>query len=220
MASGPTDSTTLRVVIVDNHPIMRGGLVAVITAEPDMEVVAEAEDGLTALEIAARLAPDVIVMDLSMPTLDGIEATRRIKALQPDVKVLMLSAHREPANIQSAMDAGAAGYVVKRTAARDLVVALRAVATGGTFLDPSVAAHALSPRRSTVPPPSTPLSQRETEVVKLIARGYAIKEIAATLDVSARTLETYKARAMEKLGFRSRPDLVRYAAQRGWLEPL
>lgn len=219
MASGPTDNATLRVVIVDNHPIMRGGLVAVIAAEPDMEVVAEAEDGLTALEVAARLAPDVIVMDLSMPTLDGAEATRRIKALQPDVKVLMLSAHREPANIQSAMDAGAAGYVLKRTAARDLVVALRAVATGGTYLDPSVAAHALSARRSSVPP-TTPLSQRETEVVKLIARGYAIKEIAAALDVSARTLETYKARAMEKLGFRSRPDLVRYAAQRGWLESL
>lgn len=211
--------TGLRVVIVDNHPIMRGGLVAVIAAEPDMTIVGEAEDGLAAIELVALARPHVVVMDLSMPTLDGVEATRRIKAADPRVQVLMLSAHREPANVQSAMEAGAAGYVLKRTAARDLVVAVRAVAAGGTFLDPSVAsATSVAVPRASAPTPA--LSQRETEVVRLIARGYAMKEIAAALDVSARTLETYKARAMEKLGFRSRPDLVRYAAQRGWLDRL
>lgn len=196
---------------------MRGGLVAVIGAQLDMDVVGEAEDGVAAVEAASRLIPDVIVMDLSMPTVDGIEATKRIKAAHADAKILMLSAHHEAESIQLALEAGAAGYVLKRAAAEDLLLAIRAVATGGTFLDPSVAPHVIA-KMTNKQPPVAPLSQREGEVLKLIAQGYAMKEIAASLDISARTLETYKTRAMEKLGLKARPDIVRYARQRGWLD--
>jgi DNA-binding NarL/FixJ family response regulator len=213
------DGRAVRVLIVDNHPIIRGGLTAVLSGERDMEVVGEAVDGLSAVDAASRLRPDVVVMDLSMPGVDGIEATRRLRAAQPEIKVLVLSCHREPGHVQSAMEAGAAGYVLKRTAVGELVSGLRAVASGGTFLDSAVSAQVLSAARNDTAIP-TALSQREAEVVKLIARGHAMKEIAATLQISARTLETYKTRAMEKLGLKSRADLIRYAHQHGWLESM
>lgn len=207
----------MQVLIVDNHPIVRGGLVALLSAEPDIEVVGEANDGLTAVDATLRLHPDVVLMDLSMQGIDGVEATRRIKKARAETKILMLSAHRQTSQIQSAIAAGASGYVLKRTAAHGLVSALRLVAAGGTFLDPSIGVSVFF-ATANPDPGQVALSQREAEVVKLIARGHSMKEIAATLDVSARTLETYKTRAMLKLGFTSRSELVRYAHLRGWLE--
>lgn len=210
--------TSVGVFLVDDHPIMRNGLHALVDAQRDMSVVGEAADGIEALQGIATLMPDVVVMDLSLPLLGGVEATERIKAESPRVKVLALSAREERAYVQLAMGAGASGYLPKRAAADELVRAIRAVAAGGMYLDPTIAAHVLSHVRQPSEPDATVrLSERESEVLKLIAEGHAMKEIATTLAISTRTLETYRARAMDKLALKTRVDIVRYALQRGWL---
>lgn len=211
-ASVPGDR--LRVLLADDHPILRSGLRALIEAQPDMQVVGESRDGEAAVEDTASLVPDVVVMDLSMPKLAGTEAIERIRSSCPEVKIIVLTAHEDRAHAQLAMAAGAAGYIVKRSAADDLVRGIRAVAGGGTYLDPSVAGELVTRGSSTR---TSDLSEREAEVLRLIAEGHAMKEMALQLQVSARTLETYRARAMEKLGLKGRADIVRYAVQRGWL---
>jgi DNA-binding NarL/FixJ family response regulator len=208
----------LRVFVADDHPIVRGGLRAVIEGEQDMVVVGEAADGLTAVEAVTTLRPDVVVMDLSMPKLDGIEASRRIKEACSEIKVIALTADHDPTRLKRSLGAGTSGYVLKRAGADDLVRAIRAVAEGGMYLDPHAAAAALRQAPgSSSEVESSVLSERETEVLRMIAEGYAMKEIAAQLEVSARTLETYRQRAMDKLGLRSRADIVRYAMKQGWL---
>jgi DNA-binding NarL/FixJ family response regulator len=204
---------TIRVFLVDDHPIVRSGLRALVDAEPDMKVIGEAADGLTALEAVAAAQPDVVVMDLSLPKLGGAEATERLKAENPAIRVLALTAHEERGYVQLLLKAGASGYVLKRTAADDLVRAIRAIAGGGIYLDPAVAGHLVAPVAG-----SGQLSERESEVLRLIAEGHAMKEIASQLEISTRTLETYRARAMEKLALKTRADVVRYALQRGWLK--
>lgn len=211
-------SVPLRVFVADDHPIVRGGLRAVIEGESDMVVVGEAADGLAAVEGVTALRPDVVVMDLSMPKLDGIEASRRIKETCSEVKVIALTADHDPARLKRSLSAGTSGYVLKRAGADDLVRAIRAVAEGGMYLDPHAAAAALAQGpAASGEVESSVLSERETEVLRMIAEGYAMKEIAAQLEVSARTLETYRQRAMDKLGLRSRADIVRYAMKQGWL---
>jgi DNA-binding NarL/FixJ family response regulator len=208
----------LRVFVADDHPIVRGGLRAVIEGERDMVVVGEAGDGLSAVEAVAALRPDVVVMDLSMPKLDGIEAARRIREACNETKVIVLTADHDPVRLKRSLSAGTSGYVLKRAGADDLVRAIRAVAEGGMYLDPHAAAAALA--QAPAPPgeaESTVLSERESAVLRMIAEGHAMKEIAAQLEVSARTLETYRQRAMDKLGLRSRADIVRYAMNQGWL---
>lgn len=208
----------MRVLLVDDHQLVRSGLKALIDAQEDMSVVGEAADGLAGLEGAAELLPDVVVMDLSMPGLGGIEATQRLMAVSPHSKVLALTAHDERDYIEMVMAAGASGYVLKRSAADDLVRAIRALAEGGVYLDPAMAATAIAPlRRRAGGSVAVRLSERETEVLRSIAEGHAVKDIAATLAISTRTLETYRARAMEKLGLKTRADIVRYALQCGWL---
>jgi DNA-binding NarL/FixJ family response regulator len=212
---------SIRLVLADDHPVMRGGLRALLEAQADMVVIGEAEDGIAAVKVAEDMRPDVVVMDVSMPNLGGAEATARIKERCPEVRILGLTAHEDRGYVQLLLKSGASGYVLKRTAADDLVRAVRAVAGGGLYVDPGVAAHILGTHdRTTAARQRMPvdLSDREAEVVRLIAQGYAMKEMAARLDLSARTLETYKARAMEKLGLRNRADIVRYALQRGWLK--
>lgn len=210
--------TTLRVFLVDDHPIVRGGLRAVIDGQPDMVVVGEAADGIAAVEGVTALRPDVVVMDLSMPKLDGLEASRRIKEACGGVKVIALTADDDPARLQRSLDAGTSGYVLKRAAADDLVHAIRAVAEGGVYLDPRATAAALEQASGAERDAHVSvLSERESAVLRMIAEGYAMKEIAAQLEVSARTLETYRQRAMDKLGLRSRSDIVRYAVKQGWL---
>jgi DNA-binding NarL/FixJ family response regulator len=216
--AGEDGNKSIRVFLVDDHQIVRSGLRALIDAEEDMSVVGEAADGLAGLNGAADLQPDVVVMDLAMPGLGGIEATQRLTPLSPHTKVLALTAHDERDYIELVMAAGASGYVLKRSAADDLVRAIRALASGGVYLDPAMAATAVAPlRRSSNAAVAGRLSEREAEVLRSIAEGHAVKDIAATLAISTRTLETYRARAMEKLGLKTRADIVRYALQRGWL---
>jgi DNA-binding NarL/FixJ family response regulator len=170
---------------------------------------------------AVHRRPDVAVLDLSMPGLGGAEATEQIRRVVPEVRVLALTAHQDHGYLQHVLRAGAAGYVLKQAAADDLVRAIRAVAAGQTYLDPAVAgqlvAGLVARPEAALRGTATELSGREAEVLRLIAQGHPVKQIAAGLDVSARTVETYRARGMEKLGLRNRSDIVRYALQRGWL---
>lgn len=211
----------LRVLLVDDHAVVREGLKALVSADPGMEVAGEAVDGLSALAQAAAVDPDVVVMDVSLPGLTGAQTTERLRQLRPTQKVLALTVHEDRAYLRMMIDAGAAGYVLKRAAAGELVQAIRAVSVGETYLDPafSGAISGNFPRATPAGVAAAPveLSERESAVVRLIAHGYSNKEIANQLDLSVKTVETYKTRSLTKLNVRSRVDLVRYAVQRGWL---
>ena len=209
----------LRVLLADDHVVVREGLKMLVTAQPDMEVVGEAADGPAAVERCAELDPDVAVVDISMPGMSGAEVTTRLLKDRPERKVLALTVHEDRGYLKLMLEAGAAGYVLKRAAAAELIQAVRAVAAGGTYLDPSLAGTVVGPyvRPPDGAAPGVELSDREAEVVRLIAQGYSNKEIAARLTLSVKTVETYKSRSLEKLGLRSRVDIVRYANLRGWL---
>ena len=211
----------IRVVLADDHPIVREGLRMLVNAQPDMCVVGEAADGRAAWDAAKALAPDVLVIDLSMPVLGGAEATALVRRDCPGVKVLALTVHEERAYLTQLLRAGASGYVLKRAAAEELVRAVRTVAAGGTYIDPSLAASLvegyLDAQTAVDQAADDNLSAREREVLVRIARGFSNKEIAAELGVSVKTIETYKARVAEKLGLRTRVAIVRYAARQGWL---
>ena len=192
----------LRVFIVDDHPVVRNGLKALVAGEADMEMVGEAFDGEAAVRQAFELRPDVVVMDLSMPGMSGVEATAQIHTGCPEVRVVALTAHEDRGYLQQVLAAGASGYVLKRTAAADLVGAIRHAAAGSIYVDPAVAAQLVT-GTPTAQTDRVELSEREVEVLKQIALGYANKQIAAHLKISVKTVETYKARGMEKLGARS-----------------
>ena len=211
----------LRILLADDHAIVREGLKSLINGHPDMEVVGEAADGRAVCAKANELHPDVIVMDVSMPDVNGVQATRDVRRQRPDVRVLALTVHEERSFLRDLMEAGASGYVLKRSAAEDLVHALRVVARGDMYLDPSVTAAVLGRLARTRPQRDSSdadLSERETEVLQLIAQGHSNKEIAGRLKISIKTVETYKARSMEKLGLTGRADIVRFALQKGWLQ--
>jgi two-component system response regulator NreC len=204
---------------VDDHAVLRQGMRHLIEAEPDMEVVGEAGDGAAALRSAASLRPDIIVMDLSMPNLGGAEATRRLKTADPSCRVLVLTVHEDRGYLKELLEAGATGYMLKRAAADELIHALRAIAAGNVYVDARLAdkfVSSLVGRRAGTPAHTSDLTGREQEVLRRIADGYSNKEIAAMLELSVKTVETYKARSMEKLGLRSRVDIVRIARERGW----
>jgi DNA-binding NarL/FixJ family response regulator len=209
----------LRLLLVDDHAVVREGLRSLLGSDSRFEVVGEAADGLTALSAVERLHPDIVIVDVSLPGMNGTQVTRKLKAMMPDVRMLALTVHEEGGYLRSLMDAGASGYVLKRSAASELLRALEVVGEGGTYLDSSIASQLVGKlsRKSTQTSPAA-LSEREQEVVKLVAHGYSNKEIAAKLDVSVKTVETYRYRATEKLGLRSRADLVRYALDQGWLQ--
>lgn len=212
----------LRVLLADDHAIVREGLKALINGHPDMEVVGEAPDGRTVCAKANELHPDVIVMDVSMPDVNGVQATRDVRRQRSDVRVLALTVHEERSYLRELMEAGASGYVLKRSAPENLVHALRVVARGDVYLDPSVTAPVLGRLAKAHPQGDSAdrdLSERETEVLQLIAQGHSNKDIAGRLDISIKTVETYKARSMEKLGLTGRADIVRFALQKGWLHP-
>ena len=220
-AANETTAEVLRVVLADDHAVVREGLKALVNAQPDMRVVGEAADGEAAWRVAKELLPDVLVIDLSMPLLGGADATARVRRDCPSVKVLALTVHEEQLYLTQLLRAGASGYVLKRAAPLELVRAVRSVASGGTYIDPSLTetlvAGYLDAERAAELPEHDALSDREREVLVRIARGFSNKEIAAELGLSVKTVETYKARVAEKLGLRTRVDIVRYAAQRGWL---
>jgi two-component system response regulator NreC len=213
-------SATLRVFVVDDHAVVRDGLMSLIDGYPDMEIVGAAADGRKAWKRIAELQPDIVIMDVSMPEWNGVEATTHIKQDWPDIKVLALSMHEDKSYLRSLLEAGASGYVLKRSAVSELIRAIRTVATGGTYLDPALAAVVVDnfmrdALRGEIQ--GLPLSERECEVLRCIAQGYTNKEIAVKLAVSIKTVETYKARAMEKQDLQSRVDIVHYALEQGWL---
>jgi two-component system response regulator NreC len=216
-----TTDKTLRIVLADDHEVVRAGLRALVDANPDMRVVGEARDGEEATRKAYELRPDVLVMDVSMPVLDGEQATRQVQRDCPAVRVLALTMHEDRGHLARLLEAGAAGYVLKRAAADELVRAIRTVAAGGTYVDPVLAGSVL---RAAAHPTHThgalhedPLSEREEEVMRRIAWGHSNKQIGAELGISTKTVETYKARITEKLGLRTRTEMVRYAVHKGWL---
>jgi two-component system response regulator NreC len=213
----------LRILVADDHEAVREGLKAILTAQDDMEVVGEAADGNAAVAQALALSPDVVILDVSMPALNGLKATEQIRSQCPTAVVLALTRHSSDGYLHQLLRAGAAGYVLKQSRSATLLHAIRAVAAGGTYLDPTVAARAIA--RQHRPAPATGvgvadpgLSEREEEVLRLAAWGHTNKDIAARLDLSVKTIETHKANATQKLGLRHRIDIVRYALWQGWLK--
>ena len=212
----------IRVLLAEDHLTVREGVKFILDAQPDIEVVGEAGDGRAALLLAREVAPDVVLMDVSMPGMNGLRATERLSEELPLVRVVALTRHTDRAYMQQLLQAGAAGYVLKQSDPSVLLQAVRAVAAGGTYLDPAIAGKALSGYygRKAVggSVAEVNLSDRETEVLRLIALGYSNKEIAARLSLSVKTVEAHKANAMRKLDMTSRIDIVRYAMLQGWLQ--
>jgi len=210
----------MRILIADDHGIVRAGLRLLLERQVDMEVVAEAADGVEAVEMAISQRPDLAVLDVGMPRMTGLQATREIKAYAPEVAVLILSMHDDERYLFEALHAGASGYVLKREADQDLVAAARAVVDGQAFL--TNAAERSIIRAWIEDPsagPSEPLTPREQEVVKLIAEAYTNRQIAEILNVAEKTVESHRGNLLRKLGMRDRVELVRYAIRRGLVEP-
>jgi DNA-binding NarL/FixJ family response regulator len=212
--------TALRVLVADDHPVVLAGIRALLNRNPGVEIIGEAHDGRTALQMAIELQPSILVLDFSMPDLNGVEVTKRLLAERPRSKVIVLTVHEDRSYLRKLIEVGAVGYVLKRSAADDLLRAIQAVAAGGVYLDPSIAGHAIdrTPNRlKEATNGRAELSEREVEVLRLTAVGHSNKAIANILRISVKSVETYKARAMDKLGFRSRVELVGYAVEKGWL---
>ena len=216
--------TKLRILLAEDHETVREGLRLIVNAQSDMEVVGEAGDGRAAVARAQELLPDIVLMDVSMPQLNGLKATEKLKALCPQVKVLTLTRHTDYGYLQQLLRAGASGYVLKQSRPAELLHAIRAVAAGGKYLDPAVAGKVIGDYAGTrsaslrFAQEGRELSEREAEVLRLIAWGHSNKEIAARLSLSVKTVEAHKANAMRRLGMTSRIDIVRYAILQGWLQ--
>jgi DNA-binding NarL/FixJ family response regulator len=213
---------TIRVLLAEDHQTVRVGVRVMLSAEADIEVVGEASDGRECVRLALELKPDVIVMDVSMPELNGLKATEKLCEVWPGARVLTLTRHTDRGYLQQLMRAGARGYVLKQSAPTELIHAVRAVASGGKYLDPAITEKAigshfgrLDKSRSVA---DRTVSDRESEVLRLIAWGHSNKEIAAQMGLSVKTIEAHKANAMRKLDMRSRIDIVRYAILQGWLQ--
>jgi DNA-binding NarL/FixJ family response regulator len=209
----------IRVLIADDHGIVRSGLRMLIERQSDMEVVAEAEDGIAALESTQEHHPTVAVLDVSMPRMTGLQAAREIRAHVPDTRVVMLSMHDDERYFLEGLEAGAAGYVLKRAADTDLIDAVRTVAGGRTFLSDEAQRALMDEWLEGVTEVDEPLTPRELEVVKLIAEAYTNKQIAETLKLSEKTVESHRTNVFGKLGMRDRVEIVRYAIRRGLVEP-
>ena len=212
----------VRVLLADDHATVRYGLKLLIDAEPDMTVVAEAGDGEEAIRKTLEMKPDIVVMDISMPGVNGLAATRTLKQIQPSVLVITLTRHTEDAYLQELLRAGASGFVLKRSAPAELLHAIRGVASGGQYLDSTltsrVTAGFISRAGGGAGKHVATLTDRETQVLRLIAAGYGNKEIGAQLTLSVKTVDAHKTNAMRKLDLRGRIDIVKYAVLQGWLD--
>ncbi|HEV2211186.1 MAG TPA: response regulator transcription factor [Verrucomicrobiae bacterium] len=211
----------VRILLADDHKMLRDGLRLLIDAHPEMSVVGEAANGHEALEQVRRLHPQVVVMDLSMPQLSGLQATERLRNEFPEIKIVALTAHEDESYLSQLCKAGASGYVLKRSAGDDLLKAILTVSAGGIHFEASLAGKLLAREAGVAHPQaeahSAALSVREKEVLLLLAWGYSNKEIAHNLRLSVKTVETYKVRVAEKLGLRSRTEMVQFALRQGWL---
>jgi DNA-binding NarL/FixJ family response regulator len=212
-----------RLLLVDDHTMVRRGLRLILDAEPDLRVVAEAGDGVEALDLVRRMDVDLVVLDVSMPRMTGLQATAELIALRPRLRVLILSMHDNEQFLFEALKAGASGYVLKTAADRDLVEACRAALRGEPFLYPSAIAALvrdfLDRAREGEATPADPLTPRELQVVKLVAEAHTNDQIAAVLHISPKTVERHRENVMAKLGMRDRVELTRYAIRRGLVEP-
>ncbi len=210
----------IRVLLADDHKLIRAGLRLVVDQQPDLSVVGEADDGRQAVELAKSLKPDVVVMDIGMPNLNGIEAARQIRAIRPDAAVVMLSMHSDEGYVLRALGAGARAYLLKDSATTDLVQAIHAVVEGKSFFSPAVSKVLLQDymrksRRSGAEDSYDLLSPREREVLQLVAEGKSNKEIASLLNLSVYTVETHRAKIMQKLNLKGVPELILYAVRKG-----
>jgi two-component system, NarL family, response regulator NreC len=221
----PRRKSKIRVLIADDHAILRSGLKLLVNAQADMEVVSEAPDGEQAVQAAHETRPDVALMDLTMPRTRGMRALQEIVQNCRGTRVLVLTMHDDPAYLRSVLAAGASGYVLKRSVDAELLAAIRAVHRGGTFVDPSLAdvlvqdvltKKGAKARRTR---PVNILSDRELQVLRLVARGYSSQQIAKQILVGVKSVETYRSRVAQKLGLRTRSDVVRFAVQMGLLTP-
>jgi two-component system, NarL family, response regulator NreC len=211
----------LRILLAEDHQTVREGIKLLVNAQPDMEVVGEVSDGELAIKEALKLRPDLVVMDISMPNMNGLKATKKLRSVYPEIKILTLTRHTDDGYLQQLIGAGANGYVLKQSAPTDLITAIRTVGAGNAYLDPSLTRKVMggyvSRTESVRGDHKGDLTDRESEVLRLISFGYSNKEIGVQLDLSVKTVEAHKANAMRKLGISSRIDIVRYAILQDWL---
>jgi DNA-binding NarL/FixJ family response regulator len=212
----------LRIVLAEDHETVRQGIKLLVNSQADMEVIGEAGNGEIAVKKVQELAPDIIVMDISMPELNGLKATKRIRQVSPKTKILTLTRHTDDGYLQQLIKAGANGYVLKQSAPTELINAIRAVCSGNSYLDQMITSKVMSgfANRSVKlrGENAAEITDREKEVLRFIAWGYSNKEIAARLDLSVKTIEAHKMNAMRKMDMQSRIDIVRYAILRGWMQ--
>jgi DNA-binding NarL/FixJ family response regulator len=211
---------TIRVLLVDDHAMLRDGLRALLKTHKDIDVAGEADNGLTAIDLVRELLPDIVVMDVAMPNMNGLEATRRIKKLHPSCRILVLTQYDHREYILPILEAGADGYILKKSAGEQLVAAIRAVCAGKSILDPVVARTVIEAyvgRKSLADEDNEagPLTNREREVLILIAEGYTNREIAQMLHISPKTVDVHRTNIMQKLGLHNRTELIKYAIRKG-----
>ena len=208
----------IRILLADDHAVVRQGFKMILGAQPDMEVVGEAANGREAVELAEQGKPDIVVMDVAMPELNGIEATRRLLGSLPHTRVVALSMHKDSVYVREVLRAGARGYLLKDSGAEDLVRAIRAVAGGESWLSPAVSNAVLDDYRRHVTDPIDLLTSREREVLQMLAEGKTNKEIAVILNLSVYTVDAHRGRIMEKLNLHSINELVRFAVRKGLID--
>lgn len=210
-------SRKIRILLADDHAVVRQGFKLILNQEPDLEVVGEASDGAETVKLALQLRPNVVIMDIGMPKMNGVEATRRIMESGAESKVLILSMHKDPVYVRETLRAGAKGYLLKESIDHDLLRAIRAVAQGDGFLSPEVSGTVLDDYQQ-VADPFDQLTAREREVLQLLAEGKVAKEIATALDVSVYTVDAHRGRIMKKLGLHSSTEIVRFAMRKGLVQ--
>lgn len=213
----------LRIIIAEDHKTVREGLKLLVDAQDDMQVIGEAGDGREAIRLAQELLPDVLLMDISMPELNGLKAAAKLKRVAPEVKILTLTRHTDEAYLHELLQAGVSGYVLKQSESNELLRAIRTVAGGESYLDPAVTGKVFDnfkTKRANLRGEvrGVPLTTRESEILRQIAWGYSNKEIAEQFDISVKTVEAHKANSLKKLNIKTRLDIVHYAVLQGWLQ--
>jgi two-component system response regulator NreC len=215
-------TSKLRILLAEDHKTVREGIKLLINNQPDMEVVGEADNGEAVIELSRKLDPDLVLMDISMPRLNGLKATKKLKEICGKVRILTLTRHTDDGYIRQLIKAGASGYVLKQSAPSELINAIRVVASGKSYLDPTLTQNVVNNYAGSAQAlrgiGTSTLSAREIEILRLIAWGYSNKEIAGRLDLSVKTIEAHKANAMKKMNMNSRIDIVRFAILQGWLQ--